>query len=1016
MAWNSGLQIRVMEGRDQGRVYPLEAQEMTLGRALDPKEVAPGWVLFSEPTVSRVHAILQWNEGRHTYLLQHRSRTNPTLVDGKSVEQHFLQPGQRIQLGLLILGVEAVEVRAGKLGDAVQAPPARRPDLSGPVFEALSNLAEEKSRGPMAGLAGLADEAPPRGRRQDRSSQGSMRLLVAQGPDQGVSFNLQEPVLVIGRRLGPNDVRAGAGVLLQDEALPAEQALLVWQDREFTYGILQTDSSPVMTRIRRVISGRPKEIHVGSDLPTLLYEGDVVMMGQSSLVVRKGSPGLEAEPDSAQPDPKRKPERRPEPEPEREDLVTWPEVEDKLRAQKAAGGPKAGSPSPPPPSRDPADAPQSSRSWRSPGSAELPSAHLPPGHRPSTPGAQATPRSQAAQGSQATPRSQAAQGSQATPRSQTAPRAQAAPKSQATPGAPRAQAAPRSQAAPGAQATRTPTPPSASTQEPSGRGRTRRDAEPVQDNSARRRLPANPEPERKTRSDKDAAESTSARRRIRQLPGQPLKPEMPTPSPVKPREEDQARRSASTQGPDGSQPDGRIGQAPDTGRRIRYTPPEDSDSASVTNRSVRSEPERKLSPAPVAPPQERRVPPAQADPGAVTNRPIRSEPEEESGLAPVAARQDRQAAAPEVAPGAVTNRPLRREPEDASDGVETDLRPVRRHVVEDQIIDAAPVPLPAPVASLAEPEPPPAPVSRIPEPQAPVSGAEGIPEPTEPLPTTPVEPEPEAPQVGGIVPRGLPPHLERSLRMKKTPAPPITPPPSEPSTEIPLFESMAFGSTTSAWRHQSDFLVGYEEGSRKGQRVALLGPELSDDRVVTIGAPGERINDIEVDDPEIANDQAILKYRSGRFTLVNSRTEIQVNSLTLGDGDQVVLMTGDRIHLGRTVLVFLERRVVEALKNLALEVVEGGQADLGRVFELNKERLMIGRGRNCDIRLADPEISRVHCVLVHRNGRFYVQHRSDTNPTFINGISMLPGAERQVVVGDRIQVSSLSVLQFRSRT
>jgi len=216
-------------------------------------------------------------------------------------------------------------------------------------------------------------------------------------------------------------------------------------------------------------------------------------------------------------------------------------------------------------------------------------------------------------------------------------------------------------------------------------------------------------------------------------------------------------------------------------------------------------------------------------------------------------------------------------------------------------------------------------------------------------------------------------------------------------------------------RHQSDFLVGYEEGSRKGQRVALLGPELSDDRVVTIGAPGERINDIEVDDPEIANDQAILKYRSGRFTLVNSRTEIQVNSLTLGDGDQVVLMTGDRIHLGRTVLVFLERRVVDALKNLALEVVEGGQADLGRIFELNKERLMIGRGRNCDVRLADPEISRIHCVLVHRNGRFYVQHRSDTNPTFINGISVLPGAERQVVVGDRIQVSSLSVLKFRFR-
>ncbi len=234
--------------------------------------------------------------------------------------------------------------------------------------------------------------------------------------------------------------------------------------------------------------------------------------------------------------------------------------------------------------------------------------------------------------------------------------------------------------------------------------------------------------------------------------------------------------------------------------------------------------------------------------------------------------------------------------------------------------------------------------------------------------------------------------------------------------DVPLFDPESFGSSTSAWRHHSDFVVGYLEGSRKGQKVDLLGSEFSEDRVVTIGSPGQRFNDIEVDETEISNDQAVLRYRSGRFTLVNFRSEIQVNSLALGEGDEVVLMTGDRIHLGNTVLIFLERRVVEALRNLHLEILEGVQADLGKSFDLNKERLMIGRGRNCDIRLADPEISRVHCVLVLRNNRFFVQHRSETNPTFVNGISLLPGAERQVVVGDRIQVSSQTVLQFRTRS
>ncbi len=789
MAWNSGLQIRVLEGRDQGRVFPLDAQEMTLGRALDPKEVAPGWVLFSEPTVSRVHAILQWNEGRRTFLLQHRSRTNPTLVDGKPVEQNFLQPGQRIQLGLLVFGVEVMEVRAGKLGDAVQAPPARRPSLSGPVFEALSNLAEEKAREPMAGMAGLADEAPGRGRRQGRSSPGSMRLLVAQGPDQGTSFNLREPVLVIGRRLGPNDSRSSAGVLLQDDSLPSEQALLVWQDREFTYGILQSEASPVITRIRRVVAGRPKEIQVGADLPTLLYEGDVVMMGQSSLVVRKAPPGQDLGPEDQ------------EAEPDQEEPVSWPEVRDRGRSALVAPA----VPAPPAVHKELPEPKRPARSWRNPGSAEVssrpPTAEL----RPEGPGDEA------------------------------------------------------------ARVTRTPGSELDSGEDTLTRRRSRREPESGEANQARRRPRLEPEPDqevaprRRPRPERDRGEEAAPRRRIRPTPGQ---------------------------GPD----------------------------------------------------QE-----------ALHSRPSRPEP-----------AQDRGQEAP-------TGRRVRPEPD----------------------VERAPEP---PVVPLS--------VSALPAPQ---------------VPTPPAEAEAEAPTIGGIVPRGLPPHLERSLRGGKATVPPITPSPVEVASEIPLFDSQAFGGATSAWRHQSDFVVGYEEGSRKGQRVALLGPELSDDRVVTIGSPGQRINDIEVDDPEIANDQAILKYRSGRFTLVNSRSEIQVNSLTLGDGDQVVLMTGDRIHLGRTVLIFLERRVVEALRNLALEVVEGIQADLHRVFDLNKERLMIGRGRNCDIRLADPEISRVHCVLVHRNGRFFVQHRSETNPTFVNGISMLPGAERQVVVGDRIQVSSQSVLQFRSR-
>lgn len=673
MGWSSGLQIRVLEGRDKGRTIPLDAPEMTLGRALDANESAPGWVLFAEPTVSRVHAVLQWNEGRNSFVLHHRSRTNPTLVDGKPVEQIVLQPGQRVQLGLLVFCVEAVEVRSGKLGDAVQQPAPRRAGLAGPVLEALNTLAEERAREGMVGVSsGLADTAGRRPKSQ-RPAPGSMRLLAAQGPDQGTNFPLREAVLVIGRCLGLGDSRTEAGVLLNDDSLPSEQALLVWQDREYTYGILQAEGSPVPTRIRRVVSGRPKDVPVGPDIPTLLYEGDVIMMGHTSLVVRRAEPTLV--PDAA-------------PDSEEED------------------------PGPPRPSRE------------------------------------------------------------------------------------------------------------------AGRG----------------------------------------------LLGPTMPPKSAPPAPA----------------------------------------------------------------APVAGP-----PPASSS-GEPARSPLRS---------------------------------WRGElPSDES------LRMKR----------AAP---PRNLDSIVE--------------------------------TPSTEGESKA---GGVVPRGLPPHLEKSLRPgRPAPPPPSTeeedesderaapPPPAAGTPDVPLFDPDAVGNTTSAWRYKSDFVIGYLEGSRRGQKIALLASELHDDRLVMIGSPGDRVNDIEVDEADVANDQAVLRYRGGRFTLVNTRGEIQVNSLSLGDGDQVVLMTGDRIQLGRTTLIFLERRVVETLRQYRLEIVEGVEADLGKVHELTKERLMIGRGRSCDIRLADMEVSRVHCVLVHRNGRFYVQHRSDTNPTFVNGISLLPGAERLVNPGDRIQVSSHSVLLFRPR-
>ena len=160
MAWSSGLQLRVTAGNDEGRVVLLNSPEITLGRAVETSESSPGWVLFSEPTVSRIHALLQWDDENQCYVLQHRSRTNPTLVRGVPVDGYPLHLHEKVSLGLLEFELEQAEARPGKLGNAVQRPGGAPASNAGGVFDALSDYAQnsrdtQKSREHMAGMAGL---------------------------------------------------------------------------------------------------------------------------------------------------------------------------------------------------------------------------------------------------------------------------------------------------------------------------------------------------------------------------------------------------------------------------------------------------------------------------------------------------------------------------------------------------------------------------------------------------------------------------------------------------------------------------------------------------------------------------------------------------------------------------------------------------------------------------------------------------------------------------------------------
>ena len=117
-AFDSRLELVVLEGGGQGNRHPLDQPRVTLGRQDPGDEPAPGIVAFPDPTVSRVHAHLEWDARKLRYVLEHRSRTNFTVVNGTQVVgPQVLEPGDLVKLGKLVLRLERRAVEGGPRSD-----------------------------------------------------------------------------------------------------------------------------------------------------------------------------------------------------------------------------------------------------------------------------------------------------------------------------------------------------------------------------------------------------------------------------------------------------------------------------------------------------------------------------------------------------------------------------------------------------------------------------------------------------------------------------------------------------------------------------------------------------------------------------------------------------------------------------------------------------------------------------------------------------------------------------------
>src|SRR5262249_22225960 len=93
--------------------------------------------------------------------------------------------------------------------------------------------------------------------------------------------------------------------------------------------------------------------------------------------------------------------------------------------------------------------------------------------------------------------------------------------------------------------------------------------------------------------------------------------------------------------------------------------------------------------------------------------------------------------------------------------------------------------------------------------------------------------------------------------------------------------------------------------------------------------------------------------------------------------------------------------------NAYLVVMAG--SNVGEMYKLDKDQLLIGRGDKADLRLLDDGISRDHARVVKDGAKMVLEDLGSTNGTFCNGTRV---SRQALSEGDKILLGSTTILKF----
>jgi pSer/pThr/pTyr-binding forkhead associated (FHA) protein len=84
---------------------------------------------------------------------------------------------------------------------------------------------------------------------------------------------------------------------------------------------------------------------------------------------------------------------------------------------------------------------------------------------------------------------------------------------------------------------------------------------------------------------------------------------------------------------------------------------------------------------------------------------------------------------------------------------------------------------------------------------------------------------------------------------------------------------------------------------------------------------------------------------------------------------------------------------------------------LAGVFPVSEERMTIGRGESCHLRVVHPLVSRQQCEVWAEEDRVLVRDLNSLNGTYVNGVRI---RQRRLAFGDLLQVGPLVVQLIRA--